>query len=373
MWDLAVREEDYKGADSMMRRMTAPPLSMRILLTFARGDSASRAAIVKEAGASDSRQSQIAARYVATFLEDFATAKLLAELDLAPRRKPAIRANAQLLLAWLEVARGRWIAAKAAFAQAERMEEVPLVLSQRAIAATLPFLAVPRSDLDSLRREVELWNPGTHVSEPALGLAARLYPQLRLYLLGLLSSRLGDHAGALRLAREIERAEGRDEARAVIHALALTIRADVALHSGSAEQAGQALEEVQGEVPLELVSVPLYANVREFTQEHARHLRVLVLRAQQKHREALQWIETSFQGAPSEIAYLAPMHLQRAQIYERLGEREKAVEHYRRFLVLWRDCDPELWPVLQGAKSELARIVADSSEPRIQPPTRQRQ
>src|SRR5688572_12625225 len=121
MWDLAVREEDYEGADSMMRRMTAPPLSMRILLTFVRGDSASRAAIVEEARALDSRQSQIAARYVATFLEDFATAKSLAELDLAPRRKPPIRANAQLLLAWLEVARGRWTAAKAAFAQAERM------------------------------------------------------------------------------------------------------------------------------------------------------------------------------------------------------------------------------------------------------------
>ena len=359
MWDLAVREEDYEGADSMMRRMTAPPLSMRILLTFVRGDSAARARIVEEARAADSRQSQIAARYVATFTEDFATAESLAQLDLAPRRRPPIRADAQLRLAWLEVARGRWTAAKAAFAQAERMEEVPPVLVQRAIAATLPFLAVPRSDLDSLRSEVERWNPGSEVSEPDAGLALRLQPFLRLYLLGLLSSRLGDHAGALRIAREIERAEGPEEARAVIRALALTIRADVALQGRSANQAGQALEEVQGEVPLELVSVPLYANVREFTQEHARHLRVLMLRAQQKHREALQWIETSLQGAPSEMVYLAPMHLERAEIYERLGEREKAVEHYRRFLVLWRDCDPALRPVLEGARSELARMVAE--------------
>ena len=359
MWDLAVREEDYEGADSMMRRMTAPPLSMRILLTFVRGDSAARARIVEEARAADSRQSQIAARFVATFLEDFATAKSLAELDLAPRRKPPIRANDQLFLAWLELGRGRWTAAKAAFAQAERMDEAPPVLVQRAIAATLPFLAVPRRDLESLRREVELWNPGPDVSEPGAGLASRLQPHLRLYLLGLLSSRLGDHAGALRIVREIERADGPDDARTVIRALALTIRADVALQSRNAKQAGQALEAVQGEVPLELVSVPLYANVREFTQEHARHLRVLVLSAQQKHREALQWIETSFQGTPSEIVYLAPMHLERAEIYQRLGEREKAVEHYRRFLVLWRDCDPALRPVLERAKSELARMVAE--------------
>jgi tetratricopeptide (TPR) repeat protein len=355
MWDLAVREEDYQGADSMMRRMTAPPLSMRMLLTFARGDSAARARILEEARASDSRQSQIAARYVATFLEDFPTAKALAELDLGPRRKPPIRATAQLFLAWLEVSRGRWTAAKAAFARAERMEAPP-VLVQQAIAATLPFLAVPRSDLDSLRTKVELWNPEAAVSEPDAGLGSRLQPHLRLYLLGLLNSRRGDDTGALRMAREIESLEGPDEARALIRALALTIRADVALQGGRVDQARQALESVRGEVPLELVSVPLYASVREFTQEHARHLRLLVLSAKRQHQDALQWIETSFQGAPSEIVYLAPMHLQRAEIYEQLGEREKAADHYRRFVNLWRDCDSTLRPVLEGARAELARV-----------------
>jgi len=42
MWDLAVREEDYSGADTMMRRMVAPPLSMRIPLTFVRDDAPGR-------------------------------------------------------------------------------------------------------------------------------------------------------------------------------------------------------------------------------------------------------------------------------------------------------------------------------------------
>jgi tetratricopeptide (TPR) repeat protein len=359
MWDLAVREEDYQSADSMMRRMAASPLSMRILLTFARGDSAARARILEEARASDSRQSQIAARYVATLLEDFKAAELLSQLDLARRRPPAIRVNAQLFLAWLELARGRWSAAQAAFARAERMEEAPPVLLQRALAATLPFLAVPPHDLDSLRSEVKLWNPRAAASDPDAGLAARLQPQLRLYLLGLLSSRLGDDTDALRLAAEIEGADGPEEARAQSRALGKTIRADVALQGGSVELADQALRAVQGEIPLELVSVPAYVNIREFTQEHARHLRVLVLNAQQKHTQALQWIENSFQGAPSEMVYLAPMHLQQAEIYERLGEREKAVEHYRRFVSLWRDCDPALRPVVDGAKAELARMTGE--------------
>ena len=359
MWDLAVREEDYEGADSMMRRMAAPPLSMRILSTFARGDSAARAAITAEARTADSRQSQIGARYVATFLNDLPGARSLAALDLAPRRSPPIQVNAQLFLAWLELARGRWMAAKAAFARAEGMPGAPPVLIQRALGATLPFLRVPRNDLDSLRREVELWEPGTETSGTDAGLAAQLNPQLRLYLLGLLSARLGDYEGALRRAAEIERSSIPEEARAAMHALAMTVRADAALLGPSQDLAWELLRRVQGEVPLELVSVPAYANVREFTQEHAGYLRVLLLRLQQKNRDALQWAATAFQGAPSEIAYLAPMHLERAELYERLGEPERAVEHYQRFVRLWRDCDPALQPVVERARSELARLAAE--------------
>jgi hypothetical protein len=120
MWDLAVREDDYQAAEAMVQRMKAPPLSMRVLLTFASGDAAARASIVEEARVFDSRQSQIGARIVASFLEDFAAAESLARLDLADRRRPPIRVTAQIFLAWLEVARGRWSVARTAFEDAER-------------------------------------------------------------------------------------------------------------------------------------------------------------------------------------------------------------------------------------------------------------
>ena len=105
MWDLAVREADYAAAEDMLRRFQAPPrlqmapLSMRILQTFARGDSAARARILAEATVADNRQSQIGARFIATYLEDLAAARRVAQLDLAPRRRPAIRAGAQESLA----------------------------------------------------------------------------------------------------------------------------------------------------------------------------------------------------------------------------------------------------------------------------------
>lgn len=353
MWDLAVREDDYAAAASMVSRMKSPPPSMEMLLTFARGDSTARADIVERALGLDSRQSQIAARYVATFLQDFAAAESLARLDLQERRSPAIRVGAQTFLAWLELSRGRWSASKTAFVAAERMDPTSPLLVHRAMAASLPFLAVPRSDLEAIRAELAASNPAAETAEPNAALAVRLQPHLRLYLLGLLSARLGDQPSAARLAAEIERTAGPQEARDVIRGLAQMVRADVAAQSGRVEATRSA---DHGAIPLELVSVRLFTNLREYTLEHARYLHVLQLRAQEQHTDALRWIETSFQGSPSEIVYLAPMHLLRGEIYERLGEREKALEHYRRFVSLWRDCDPALRPRVAEAEGAIARL-----------------
>src|SRR5437773_1722195 len=104
MWDLAVREEDYKAVDAMLQRYSGAPLSFRALPLFARHDSAGVARLLDEARALDARQSQIAARYVATFLLDTTDAVELARLDLQPRRNARIRLTAQTFLAWLQVA-----------------------------------------------------------------------------------------------------------------------------------------------------------------------------------------------------------------------------------------------------------------------------
>ena len=353
MWDLAVREDDYAAAASMVSRMKSPPPSMQILLTFARGDAAARAEIVERARGLDSHQSQIGARFVATFLQDFAAAESLARLDLQERRSLPIRVRAQTFLAWLELARGRWSAAKAAFAAAERMDQASPLLVHRAMAASLPFLGVPRSDIESIRAELAAKNFAAEAAEPNAGLAIRLQPHLRLYLLGLLSTRLGDQPSAARFAAELEQTEGPQEARDVISGLAQTVRADIAAQSGRIAPTGPA---DRGAIPLELVSVRLFSNAREYSLEHARYLQVLQLRAKEQYREALRWIETSFQGSPSEIVYLAPMHLLRGEIYEHLGERQKALDHYRRFVSLWRDCDPALRSRVDEAQAAIARL-----------------
>jgi len=353
MWDLAVREDDYQAAAAMVQRMKAPPLSMRVLLTFVSGDGAARASIVEEARVSDSRQSQIGGRYVATFLENFAAAESLARLDLADRRRPPIRVNAQVFIAWLEVARGRWSAARTAFADAEALPEGLPTLYQRAIAASLPFLDVPSGDLQAIRAELAASSSGATTTDPGASLSVRLQPHLRLYLLALLSSRLRDFSGAATYVSELERTPVAAEARDVLRGLAATVRADVATQGGA--PAGT-LDITPGSIPLELVNVPLFANVREFTLEHARFLRVIQLVSNSDFSSALRTMETGFQGSPAEFVFLAPLHEQRARIHERLGDRAKAIEHYRRFIELWENADSAIQPRVEGARAAIERL-----------------
>ena len=355
MWDLAVREEDYDAIDAMLSRFAKAPLSMRLLPVFARGDSAARARFVDEATNSDSRQSQISARYVATFLEDFDAAESLARLDLAERRRPPIRLGAQLFLAWLELARGKWSAANASFESAKRMEGASGVEFERAMAATLPFLQVPSADLAQVRTELEQFDANAGSAAPA-GLAGSLRPHLRLYLLSLLSSRMGDDQNATRYAAELEGLAAPPQAAAVARALVQTARADVALRNRKAAEALTLLDRVQGEVPLELIYLKVFATVREFGQEHARYLRAEALMELRRFDDALRWYRTSFQGSPAELVYLAPIHLRQGQIFEARGEREQAATHYRRFVALWGNADTPLAGVVTDARSRLSRL-----------------
>ena len=139
MWDLAVREEDFQEIDALLARYRGrPPLSMRLLPTIARADTAMLRVLIDEGRTLESRQLQIAARYAASYLGDFALADSLVRLDLTWRQRPANRAAAQVLVAGFAAAQGRWTDASAAYATAQGMEEAELVAVHRAVAATLP-------------------------------------------------------------------------------------------------------------------------------------------------------------------------------------------------------------------------------------------
>jgi tetratricopeptide (TPR) repeat protein len=289
---------------------------------------------------------------LATYLEDLERAKEFTRFSTTSSIPPGLRATAHQLLANLAVAGGRWSEAETEFAAAA-VAHPDSALIGRALAASLPFLGVPRPALEVIRGEMERWTPGSDVSSPLPQSIRPLTIHLRLYLLGLLSARLGADVDASRYAGEMERVPAPPESRALVRDLSRTIRADVAAGRGKTEEALVLVDLVKGEVPFELIRLPY------FSQEHARYLRSLLLHRTGRHAEALRLAEVAFTGTPNELQYLAPMHLLRATIYQQLSQRESAAEQYSRFLKLWGTCDPPLRSVVEGAKAELAGLTAE--------------
>ena len=357
MWDLAVREEAFEEIDPMLARFRGrPPLSLRLVPVLAQSDAAGARVLLEEGRSLESRQLQIAARYIACYLENLALADSIAQLDLAWRQRPANRATAQLLLAGLAGAGGRWSLARERFETAQTMEGAGQVLVPRSFVATVPMLPVPAKDLKVLRDEVERWN----ANEPgdATGVAASLQPHLRLYLMGLLSNRAGELEAARSALSALERLNAPQQASGVVQGLTATLRADLALVQQQPRDALAALEGVKQEIPLELLSLSRAAHLRPYGNEYARYLRAVALSALGRSTEALSWLRFGLRGAPQEYLYHAPMHIRLGEVFEQLQRPDSAAAHYGKFLELWSQADPEAGPLVEDIRARVTRLGA---------------
>jgi tetratricopeptide (TPR) repeat protein len=201
-------------------------------------------------------------------------------------------------------------------------------------------------------------------------LVAASLPHLRLYLIALLSARMGEEADALSLAGRIEALDVPAGVGTIPRDLARTVRADVAWRQGRPEAVVDTLAPVRGEIPLELLfragreRQPEYTYA--FSQGHARWLRARSLHELGRSAEALRWLDT-FLLVPDELLYLGPVHLAKAEAYDRLGQRELAREHYARFVGLWENADPPGRSAARGAQQRLLLLAA--TNPQASSPT----
>ena len=354
-----MREERWARADTLIRRKFGTvPFGDQVLFAVQRGDTAAEQRLRAQAPELASQKGRKLAlaletgSLLSTYLEDLRRAETFTRLATASSVPPGVQASAHQLLANLAVAGGRWSAAQPELAALARTHPDSALIG-RALAASLPFLRVPRPDLEAIRAEVERWTPGSEVSSPLPASIRPITPHLRLYLLGLLSARLGATADALRHASELERLSAPPDASALVRNLGRTIRADIAMSAGRTAEALGLLDSIGGQVPFELIRLPY------FSHEHARYLRSLLLHQARRDPEALRLIEVAFVGTPSELQYRAPSHLLRAEIHQRLGDRRSAAEEYSRFVALWRACDPALQPIVEDAKAELAAMAGE--------------
>lgn len=350
MMHLAVSEEDIPKAESLVARV-GKDYADSAMFAVARGDSATVARLLAEARGTASNVGLLvnAAWQIGDWLERPGAAEPFARAAAA---RPERKARANLVLAENLVSQGRWSAADSAYLAAARAAADGWPRVARAISATLPFLAVPRGELEIIRMDIASWDPARE-SAGAPGPAAVTLPQTRLYALGLLASRLGEPEAALRAATQLETSPVESDYLPAVRALAAVVRADVALARRRPADAVGALEGVRGAVPLDL------SGLSPFGEDYARFLRGEALLALGRDDEARRWLLNGFDATPDAMAFRAQASLRLGDLYERKAERQKAIDETSRFLRLWAGCDARLRPALEDARVRLARLTGE--------------
>jgi tetratricopeptide (TPR) repeat protein len=74
---------------------------------------------------------------------------------------------------------------------------------------------------------------------------------------------------------------------------------------------------------------------------------------------ARPWLENGFAGTPDGMTLRAPVLFRLGDLYERAGERQKAIDAYARVVRLWAACDAPLRPAVEDARARLARLTAE--------------
>jgi tetratricopeptide (TPR) repeat protein len=269
-------------------------------------------------------------------------------------RSDRMRASGYVALAHAEMARGRWATARPYLAAAEPLDP-EMALQARVLFAALPFLPVPRPDVERTRSA--LLRRGEGVPDAPPGPVAGPEPvrpvrrELRSYQLGLLEARLGNSERALEHARRLDGLVLPADARMPATSLADGIRAQVAWLGGPVPDPLSVLAGAWRERDPKPEVFPYV-----FGPAHPRFLRAELLRRAGRDREALGWYQSVVEDYDYGIVYAAPVHLRQAEILDRLGWHAEAARHYARFAQLWSDADPSLQPLVTQARKRLEQI-----------------
>ena len=362
---LAARARDSTAVAALLHRMSATGITgpsiteSRVIAAYAVGDGDAMAAAQHDLDTSPSWSLGFLDGVVAGLLEQPAAAEAIARRLTRESQPNAVRAEGHLALAHLALARGRWSDASRELDRAATHNPVAAAWT-RAYFTTLPFLESPVAVHELATRTLD--------AAPALPASAPLYLQLAVdvpaatliegYLHGLLQLRdpRSDGLGARRgSADPMLSMNCLDEAmspssRSLCDDLQLGMRAEALRRDGQPESALAAVESLHMKVPYQFAGRSTY-----FARTRERYLRAELLAHTGRLEEAYAWYAAVPNGSWMDYVYLAPTHVRRGQLAERLGRRDVAADHYRKALALWQEPDAELMPLRRAAADGLAR------------------
>jgi DNA-binding SARP family transcriptional activator/TolB-like protein len=341
-------------ADRRLRKFPPPGSSFyRGQRAVAFGDTAEIARFMAALRKSDDDVAQWTGGAVVFTTGDLVVGRRIWRLFTEPSRSRGLRVLAHLTLAKMELMTGRWSAAKVEIDSAMALDSVT-ALEHRALLSLWPLLQVSQVELLALRNSLQRWKAAAGPPNEGFVTAehAPAHPYLRLYLLGLLSVRLEDHAPALEYAAELDRQAGASFAPAFVRGLGRGVRVEVARARGQADLALATLDSAASGAWGELGWLEITGNSPFYFQEYQQFVRAELLNTLGRDAEALE----AYRGIADYLFHSGgPAHLRLAEIYERRREPQKAATHYARFAELWKDCDPEFRPLVEEVRRRMAK------------------
>jgi tetratricopeptide (TPR) repeat protein len=269
-----------------------------------------------------------------------------------PARSPPRRAYGFNLRAQVQLARGRWADARGDLTSMAAIEPAAAI-EYGAILSLAPGNATNAHDLVALRTALRTWDAGPTPpsASPVFGIHNGFHSQLRLYLLGLVSARLGDTTAALRYADSLVATPADTLKTLLAGNLARAVRARVLARRGDVNGA---LSELGQPWIDPRTHRSHYSSI--LAQVADRYFRAELLQRAGRFSEALDAYSSVSDYSLDGLMYLPMSHLHRGDIYLQMDDRERAASHYENFVALWKDCDPEMRPLRDAAFRKLAQI-----------------
>ncbi len=332
-------------------------LEMLALQAFAKDDSSAAEAVLARLSQASDVTVGFALWVVATWTHNVDGALSVLGLMVDPSRSLEVRTAGHAWRAHAHLARGHWQAGQRDLQQLAALNPAE-ALEYRAILNSHPFVSPDPAELRLLRDRLEALDANAIPASgnPSVFFSAHddLHPVIREYLLGVLSARLADYDRAAEHAAALEALGGPSYSGTTAADLATGIRA-LALHErGRSAEALAALDGIGREVWYNVaLASPFYAQTQE------RILRAELLFELGRDDEAARWYANVPHVGPYEVAYRPVAYLRLAQINQRQGKLDEALDYYQRFVELWQDADPELQPRVQAARQAIEALSGD--------------
>ncbi len=286
---------------------------------------------------------------VAVFARDWVGAQRIMETSSAAANPEPARRWAFFLRANLAVGRGRWHEGLALLDSLG--PDTVISTGTRALFLSMPFAPDLATERRTARDQVAGGRLEGGAVLPSFASQPALFHIMRPYLMGLLDLRGGDASAAERQAQVIDRMSVSSYTVPYRAAFADDLRSMIAWRAGrprdilpSGRQLNDLWHENQKDEPFDLSLLERLMHGIKLAQLH-------------RDDEALGFLGSIDQETINGVPYLAAALRATADIHRRHGDRAAEADALQLLVRLWKDCDPELRPALDSARTRLSELA----------------